>query len=84
MRGLPWTYGNIAFTMYNHVLGPNQPSCFNGGDVQAAIVSAGSSHSGGVNLLYGDGHVAYISNTVNLAVWRRAGARVDSDILPVK
>jgi prepilin-type processing-associated H-X9-DG protein len=79
-RGLPWTYGDIGRTMYNHVLGPNQPSCYNGTFVQTGIVSAGSAHAGGVNVLLADGHVVFISDSVDLFVWRDLGSRVASDI----
>ncbi|MBS0265798.1 MAG: DUF1559 domain-containing protein [Planctomycetes bacterium] len=78
-RGRPWTKGDISYTMYNHVLGPGEPSCYNGSDVQTAIVSAGSAHTNGVNLLFGDGHLKFISQSIDLNVWRSFGSRVDSD-----
>ena len=81
MRGCPWIDGNIGSTMYNHILGPNQPSCLNGTAAQTAIVSAGSAHRGGVNLVYGDGHVAFIGDSIDIAVWRSTGARVESDLV---
>jgi prepilin-type N-terminal cleavage/methylation domain-containing protein len=80
MRGDPWIDGNIGSTMYNHILGPNQPSCFNGTDVQAAIISAGSAHRGGANLIYGDGHGGFIADSIDIGVWRGMGARVESDL----
>ncbi len=78
--GLPWTNGNMGYTMYNHILGPNEPSCSNGGDVQNGIYSAASAHDGGVNLIYGDGHTKFINNSIDINVWRSLGARVE---LPV-
>ena len=80
-RGRPWTKGDLSYTMYNHVLGPNQLSCFDGSDVQMAIVSAGSAHSGGVNLLFGDGHLRFMSQSIDSNVWRSFGSRVDSDFV---
>jgi prepilin-type processing-associated H-X9-DG protein len=80
-RGRPWTKGDISYTMYNHVLGPNQPSCFNKSDVQTAIVSAGSAHAGGVNLLYADGHLTFAAQSIDSAVWRGLGSRVESDLI---
>ena len=38
--------------------------------------SARSKHPGGVNVLFGDGHVAFFSDSVDLVVWQ-AIATVD-------
>jgi prepilin-type N-terminal cleavage/methylation domain-containing protein/prepilin-type processing-associated H-X9-DG protein len=80
-RGVPWTFGDVTYTMYNHVLGPNQPSCYNGTDVQTAIASAGSAHNGGVNVLYADGHLEFVSSSTDLRLWRDIGSRVESDLI---
>jgi prepilin-type N-terminal cleavage/methylation domain-containing protein/prepilin-type processing-associated H-X9-DG protein len=32
-----------------------------------------SRHPGGVNVLFGDGHVAYVGNTIDLTTWRALG-----------
>lgn len=36
MRGRRWTNGNLGSTLYNHILTPNQRSCWNGGNIQTA------------------------------------------------
>jgi prepilin-type N-terminal cleavage/methylation domain-containing protein/prepilin-type processing-associated H-X9-DG protein len=82
-RGQPWTVGDVGITMYNHVLGPNQPSCYNAGSVQDGIYSAASAHNAGVNLLFADGHLNFISASVDIAVWQGFGSRVESDLVPV-
>jgi prepilin-type N-terminal cleavage/methylation domain-containing protein/prepilin-type processing-associated H-X9-DG protein len=79
-RGVPWTMGEIGFTMYNHILQPNEPSCYNQTSVQSAIASAGSAHTAGVNVLFGDGRVNFVANNVDLDVWREFGSRVGSDL----
>ncbi len=79
VRGLPWTRGDIGHGMYNHALGPNQPSCYNGTLVQTAIISAGSAHTGGVNVLYGDGHLSFVASAVDLNTWRNLGSRIAFD-----
>jgi prepilin-type N-terminal cleavage/methylation domain-containing protein len=73
-RGRPWLHGEVSVTMYNHVLGPNQPSCFNGGLTQEGVYSAASLHPGGVLALYGDGHIDFVAQQIDLAVWRSLGS----------
>jgi prepilin-type N-terminal cleavage/methylation domain-containing protein/prepilin-type processing-associated H-X9-DG protein len=51
---------------------PSQPCIWDnsngfGGD---NFISARSFHAGGVNALFGDGHVQFISNTVSLTTWQ--------------
>jgi prepilin-type processing-associated H-X9-DG protein len=80
-RGMPWIQGDVCFTLYNHVLPPNRPSCYNGSAVQTGAATAASLHAGGVNMTFADGHSAFISTSVDRAVWRAFGSRIESDIL---
>jgi prepilin-type N-terminal cleavage/methylation domain-containing protein/prepilin-type processing-associated H-X9-DG protein len=79
-RGRPWTTGDVGYTLYNHVLLPNEPSCTNGGNVQTGISTPSSGHAGGVNVLFGDGHVDHIGFDVDRNVWTEFGSRIDSDV----
>ncbi|MGC1273003.1 MAG: DUF1559 domain-containing protein [Planctomycetaceae bacterium] len=74
-RGIPWTQGGGYETFYNHVLPPNGNNCTNGTRVQEGIYSAASEHSGGVNVLFADGHVRFVSETIDRTVWRAYGSR---------
>ncbi len=58
---------------YLHVLAPNAPSCLRGESVPKALVSAGSGHTSGVNVLFFDGHVDFVDNQVDLKSWRDMG-----------
>jgi prepilin-type processing-associated H-X9-DG protein len=78
-RGRPWFYGDAGITFYNHILTPNSPSCVNGTRVQFGAYSTASLHRNGVNVLWGDGHVAFVSATVNQIVWRDFGSFDDKD-----
>lgn len=71
---------------YNHNLGPNAIGCMNGDWTDALgtpldyrIVPASSLHSGGVNVLWCDGRVRFVSSEVDLAVWRAAGTRAGQE-----
>jgi prepilin-type N-terminal cleavage/methylation domain-containing protein/prepilin-type processing-associated H-X9-DG protein len=62
-------YPYLYFPVCNRfctVLPPNSPSCVAGASYQnGAMLSANSYHSGGVNAVYGDGSVKFISETIN-------------------
>ena len=72
-RGVPWTDGNLPFTLYNHVLAPNQPSCWP--SLYAGAYTAASNHRNGVNVLLADGHLAFYSDSVEVDVWRSLASR---------
>ena len=65
-RGNRWTDARIVYTGFNTVLPPNGPSCLQGSEAGVgSLVSAGSYHSGGVQVTMGDGSVKFISETIN-------------------
>jgi len=57
---------------YCHTTTPNRKSC-NAGNPWDSYLGAGSKHSGGVNVVFVDGHVAFIRNGVNYNVWHGIG-----------
>ena len=76
--GRYWLFGDFVNTGYNHNGTPNdrRPTC---GPVTAAKGGAGgldpprSFHPGVVNLLFGDGHVEPVHDSISQAVWSALG-----------
>lgn len=88
--GATWVNSAYDYTLYNHAVGPNAsiPDCstaqFEVDRVwhAAGVYKASSHHPGGVQVLFLDGHVAFIADGIDLTVWRAlssiAGAEVDA------
>ena len=69
-RHTNWIDGDYRHTMYDHYLGPNSTTydCLRG--PQHGWRTARSRHPGGVNVLYVDGSVHFLKNSIDLATWR--------------
>jgi hypothetical protein len=85
--GGTWLFGGYPHTAYNHVLAPNAatPDC-----TDAAVFdpnshgahTARSAHPGGVLVLLGDGAVRFVSNAVDLPLWRGLASINGKEIVP--
>jgi prepilin-type processing-associated H-X9-DG protein len=83
--GTRWANGNSYYTGLTFVFTPNGGAMYQGvkhhlvtmdendGAPTYAAITANSYHAGGVNALAGDGSVRFVSDNVDLAVWRAAG-----------
>jgi prepilin-type N-terminal cleavage/methylation domain-containing protein/prepilin-type processing-associated H-X9-DG protein len=72
-KGEWWGYGGTS--IYSHTQTPNRTACAYsdiGQDSRGTItlVNAGSMHPGGANVLFGDGSVRFIKNSVNVVAWQ--------------
>lgn len=77
-RGVPWSDSSgFVRLFFNAVLTPNEPSCLNENNVPTAASTLSSSHAAGVLLLFGDGRVEFIHNSIDLRVWRSFAGRDD-------
>jgi prepilin-type processing-associated H-X9-DG protein len=82
--GQSWSQCWYGYVLYNHVASPNSeiPDCtpWNANpnswldhsqqSPTEGMFTARSWHPGGVNVLFLDGHVKFISDSVDLGVWR--------------
>jgi len=89
--GAAWAVGGLSYTVYNHVGPPNATTCSGmrglmmGGRTAMVDLSykspPSSSHPGGVNVLFGDGSVHFIKETVSLIAWRALGTRNGGEVI---
>jgi prepilin-type N-terminal cleavage/methylation domain-containing protein/prepilin-type processing-associated H-X9-DG protein len=92
-RGIKWLYGAPGHSMYNHRRPPNDKryDCRGGlphsdkspADWQklSLNITARSRHSGGVNSLFCDGHVQFIKDSVDVAIWQGLGTRNGGEVI---
>ena len=82
MRGAKWINGHYADANYNHHLLPNDKrwDCSNASH-NPGQAAARSNHTGGVNLLLGDGSVRFVRSAVDPVTWRALGTRAGNETL---
>jgi prepilin-type N-terminal cleavage/methylation domain-containing protein/prepilin-type processing-associated H-X9-DG protein len=85
-QGMSWVMGEMCCTVYNHVAPPNSQSCaapnFPGSMANMAMqVPPSSLHPGGVNVLFGDGTVRFVKNSISVAIWRAVGTRNGGEVI---
>ena len=85
-----WITGHMYTTRYNHVNTPNRIACgrmvASAPDVGTRVnnnggaVTASSNHPGGVNVLFGDGSVTFVGNSISLAAWRAYATKDGNEV----
>ncbi|MDP1797128.1 MAG: DUF1559 domain-containing protein [Planctomycetaceae bacterium] len=75
--GGTWLLNSNLYTWYNHVLTPNSriPDCSTGGDLTTGAITVRSWHEGGASVALADGAVRFVSQEIDLLVWRSMGSR---------
>jgi prepilin-type processing-associated H-X9-DG protein len=86
--GHSWVRAGYSHTWYNHVSPPNSriPDCSTepGGtwmDTSIGAITASSRHSGGVNVLHGDGSVRFVADGIDLNLWRAIATRNQHEVV---
>ena len=80
-QGEFWTHHHPARGGgYFHTNPPNSKSC-NGGYFPSGWVTASSFHPGGVNVLFLDGSVKFIKNTINYQAWTAIGTMAGGEVV---
>ncbi len=85
-QGMSWVMGEMCCTTYNHVAAPNGKSCagvgFPGNMANMSMqVPPSSLHPGGVNVLFGDGTVRFVKDSVNLITWQALATRAGGEVV---
>jgi len=77
-----WISGRWLHNSYYHLFPPNSLwfDCRQTGTVAMAVTSARSYHPGGVNALFGDGHVRFIHDSINLDLWWAQATRAGQEL----
>ncbi len=80
-RGAKWINGHYADANYNHHLLPNdsRPDCSNASH-NPGQAAARSNHAGGVNVLFGDGSVHFLTNSMATAPWQALATRNGGEV----
>lgn len=64
-NGSRWACGQTIYTQWIPILAPNSPTCANFDPENLALPTASSYHPGGVNVLFGDGSVKFMPDTID-------------------
>jgi prepilin-type N-terminal cleavage/methylation domain-containing protein/prepilin-type processing-associated H-X9-DG protein len=87
-KGERWlTHDPARGGWYTHTQTPNRKTCVYTDDgginpwTWEAIMTAGSAHPGGVNVLMLDGSVKFIKNSVNYATWFALGTHAGNEVI---
>jgi prepilin-type N-terminal cleavage/methylation domain-containing protein len=85
-RGFMWASGELRCSSYNHFYPPNASSfdCVNNDLTTITAFAwrgARSRHTGGVNLLVGDGSVRFVANGIGPTTWLALATRSGGEVL---
>jgi prepilin-type processing-associated H-X9-DG protein len=85
VRGMVWSQGVMAYTLFNTVAPPNSAGWSFCGNIGTAgftnYSEADSYHSGGVNTLLADGSVRFIKSSINLMTWCALGTKGNGEVI---
>ena len=74
------TGGNCTSTL----VGPRMPCTTTATPARPRMMGARSLHTGGVQVVYCDGHVAFISDSIDFTTWNGVGSAAGSEVVTVE
>ncbi|WP_165067822.1 DUF1559 domain-containing protein [Paludisphaera rhizosphaerae] len=83
-KGFGWWDGDYRTSLYNHYLTPNSKlyDCWQSSPPHnPAWKAARSNHSGGVNVLFCDGHCQFAKDSISLPTWRGIATRNGGEVV---
>ncbi|WP_165251032.1 DUF1559 domain-containing protein [Paludisphaera soli] len=86
-KGERWIQGDAARGGgYHHIATPNQKSCALDGNTGPnrnadSIIAPSSNHAGGVNMLFLDGSVRFVKDSINYQTWTALGTRDGGEVV---
>ena len=95
-RGYIWSIGSVGFTLFTTIVPPNSKtypfsactfygsggaSGWPGAENGSNIANASSNHPGGVNVLFGDGSVKFIKDTINMNTYWGLGTKSGGEVI---
>ncbi len=82
-KGSFWLFQNMGQGgAYSHMNTPNKTTCYyDGAHTDSGIITASSYHSGGVNVLFLDGSVRFVKDTINPITWWAIATRDGGEVV---
>jgi prepilin-type processing-associated H-X9-DG protein len=88
--GNRWGWGATTMTLFNTVVPPNsqqykwnscRDQCAGCGPDDSIFSNAQSNHPGGVNVLFADGSVRFVKDSINPQTWMALGTRANGEVI---
>ncbi len=73
--------GETGGPQYSHGMPPNTWSCGYGNTTSGILAAPTSWHNGGVNIVFADGSVHFVKNSISMMTWWALGTRASGEVI---
>jgi prepilin-type N-terminal cleavage/methylation domain-containing protein/prepilin-type processing-associated H-X9-DG protein len=89
-NGIRWGHGSVGISLFNTVVTPNstlapwnscRSTCPGCSPDESNFSNAQSNHPGGVNVLFADGSVKFIKDSINPQTWMALGTKANGEVI---